>query len=162
MLTWLGRDPVRTFEWPVSTKIILNFGPVTCFRRSPGVCANFVNRVTAERWAFCIGKRRLCHGRGLIVDFPRSSSGSVANIASAQRDVATALCRRAGANAMNASTQRGGYSVTKSSAEHLRGSLGLAISKKLSRDATNSRRSRADRAAPGDILYSSRWLRASH
>ena len=32
MLTWLGRDPVRACEWPVSTKIILNFRAGYLFR----------------------------------------------------------------------------------------------------------------------------------
>ena len=56
----------------------------------------------------------LPRGVDLIVDLPRSSSASAANIALGV--VATALCRRAGANAINASTQRGGYSTIKSPA----------------------------------------------
>jgi len=55
--------------------------------------------------AFCIGENASATVVELIVDLPRWHAF-----------VATALCRRVGENAMNASTQRGGYSVIKRSA----------------------------------------------
>jgi hypothetical protein len=44
----------------------------------------------------------------------RINSIRLVAMALCRRAVATALCRRAGASAINASTQRGGYSVIKS------------------------------------------------